>query len=98
MTPFEQFLALNMSPGEELVEASFPVPAEGLLVIEFITAGLTVGIGQSTSNRADSGSCSAPNRRGEAGHPAQDPRCAPGHYRYGAVRAAHRGPRSGGGR
>jgi hypothetical protein len=36
--------------------------------------------------------------RGEAGHPAQDPRCAPGHYRYGAVGAVHRGPRSGGGR
>jgi hypothetical protein len=47
MTPFEQFLALNMSPGEEFVEASFPVPADGHLVIEFITASLTVAIGQS---------------------------------------------------
>lgn len=47
MTPFEQALALNMSPGEALVEASFPVPADGHLVIEFITAGLAVGIGQS---------------------------------------------------
>src|SRR6185295_901880 len=31
--------------------------------------------------------------RGETGHPAQDPRCSPGHHRHGAVRPAHRGPR-----
>jgi hypothetical protein len=49
------------------------------------------------SERANSGSCSAPNFRGEAGHAAQDPRCPPGHYRHGAVRPAHRGPRAGGG-
>jgi hypothetical protein len=47
MTPFEQSLAFNINPGEELVEASFPVPAEGHLVIEFITASLTLGIAQS---------------------------------------------------
>ena len=52
-----------------------------------------------TSERADSGSCSAATGgRGEAGHPAQDPRCPPGHHLHGAVRAAHRGPRAGGGR
>ena len=49
------------------------------------------------SERADSGSCSAATGgRGEAGHPAQDPRCPPGHHLHGAVRAAHRGPRAGG--
>jgi hypothetical protein len=47
MTPFEQSLAFNINPGEELVRASFPVPAEGHLVIEFITASLTLGIAQS---------------------------------------------------
>jgi hypothetical protein len=32
--------------------------------------------------------------RGEAGHPAQDPRCAPRHHLHGAVGATHRRPRS----
>ena len=50
-----------------------------------------------TSKRADSGCSAATGGRGEAGHPAQDPRCAPGHHLHGAVRAAHHGPRSGGG-
>ena len=45
-----------------------------------------------TSKRANSGSCSAPNRRGEAGHPAQNPRCAPPDHLHGAVGATHRGP------
>ena len=50
-----------------------------------------------TSKRADSGSCSAANGgRGEAGHPAHDPRCPPGDHLDGAVRAAHRGPTVGG--
>ena len=49
-----------------------------------------------TSNRADSGCSAAVGGRGEAGHPAQDPRCAPGHRGHGAVRAAHRRPRAGG--
>jgi hypothetical protein len=53
---------------------------------------------QRTSERADSGSCSAAvGGRGQAGHPAQDPRCPPGHHRHGAIRAAHRGARAGGG-
>jgi hypothetical protein len=52
----------------------------------------------SAYERADSGSCSAPNRRGEAGHPPQDPRCAPGDHLDGAIRAAHRGATAGGGR
>jgi hypothetical protein len=47
--------------------------------------------------RDDSGSCSAANCRGEAGHPAEDPRCPPGHHLHGAVRPAHRGPSAGGG-
>jgi hypothetical protein len=51
-----------------------------------------------TSNRADSGCSAAAGGRGEAGHPAQDPRCPPGHRGHGAVRAAHRGARPGGGR
>jgi hypothetical protein len=45
-----------------------------------------------TSNRADSGCSAAAVGRGEAGHPAQNPRCAPPDHLYGAVRAAHRGP------
>jgi hypothetical protein len=40
---------------------------------------------------------SAAGGGGEAGHPTQDPRRPPGHHRRGAVRAAHRGPRAGGG-
>jgi hypothetical protein len=47
--------------------------------------------------RDDSGCCSAANCRGEAGHPAEDPRCPPGHHLHGAVRPAHRGPSAGGG-
>jgi hypothetical protein len=50
-----------------------------------------------TSNPADSGCSSATGGRGEAGHPAQNPWCAPGHYLHGAVRAAHRGPTARGG-
>jgi hypothetical protein len=50
-----------------------------------------------TSNRADSGCSSAIGGRGEAGHPVEDPRCAPRDRLYGAVRAAHRGPTAGGG-
>jgi hypothetical protein len=38
-----------------------------------------------TSKRADPSCSSAAGGRGEAAHPAQDPRCAPGHYRCGAV-------------
>jgi hypothetical protein len=36
--------------------------------------------------------------RGDVCHHPQDPRCPPRHHCYGAVRAAHRGPRAGGGR
>jgi AcrR family transcriptional regulator len=50
------------------------------------------------SKRADSGSCSAPNRRGDAGDPAEDPRHAPSHHLDRAIRAVHRGPRAGSGR
>jgi hypothetical protein len=46
---------------------------------------------------ADPGCSAATGGRGEAGHSAQNPRCPPGHYRYGAVRAVHHAPRSGGG-
>lgn len=46
MKPFEQLLAFNMNDGQAGAEASFPVPADGFLVIEFITATLTVGVGQ----------------------------------------------------
>ena len=49
-----------------------------------------------TSNRADSGCSAAAGGRGEAGHPAENPRCAPPDRLHGAVRAAHHGPRSGG--
>ena len=40
-----------------------------------------------TSERADSGRCSAATSggRGEAGHPAEDPRCPLGHHCHGAV-------------
>ena len=42
-------------------------------------------------------SCSAATSgRGEAGHPAHDPRCPPDHHLHGPVRAAHRGPTVGG--
>ena len=37
-----------------------------------------------TSKRADSGCSAAAGGRGEAAHPAQDPRCAPGDHRHGA--------------
>jgi hypothetical protein len=47
MTPFAQSLAFNISPGEESGGASFSVPAGGHLVIEFITASVTLGIAQS---------------------------------------------------
>jgi hypothetical protein len=43
-----------------------------------------------TSNRADSGCSAAAGGRGEAGHPAHDPRCAPDHHLYGADHAANR--------
>jgi hypothetical protein len=43
------------------------------------------------------GDWAATGGRGEAGHPAQDPRRSPRHHLHGAVPAAHRGPRPGGG-
>ena len=49
-----------------------------------------------TSNRADSSCSTATGGRGEAGHPAKDPRCPPGDHLHGAIRAAHRGPTVGG--
>ncbi len=49
-----------------------------------------------TSKRADSGCSAATGGRGEAGHPAEDPRCPPGHHLHGAIGAAHRGPTAGG--
>ena len=48
-----------------------------------------------TSKRADFGCSSATGGRGEVGHPAENPRCAPGDHFHGAIRAAHRGPRPG---
>jgi hypothetical protein len=45
-----------------------------------------------TSNRADSGCSAAAGGRGEAGHPAENPRCAPPDHLHGAVGATHRGP------
>jgi hypothetical protein len=44
------------------------------------------------------GHCAETGCRGEAGHPAQDPGCAPGHHRHGAVRWAHPGAGAWGGR
>lgn len=49
-----------------------------------------------TFERADSGCSSATGGRGEAGHPAQDPRRAPSHHCHGAVRPAHPGLGAGG--
>jgi hypothetical protein len=46
MTPFEQLLSFNLSDGQNSAQASFPVSPDDHPVIEFITAELTVGIGQ----------------------------------------------------
>jgi len=46
MKAFEQLLAFSMNDGQAQAEASFPVPSGKQLVIEFVTAILTVPAGQ----------------------------------------------------
>ena len=48
--------------------------------------------GSGPARSCDSGCSVASGGRGEAGHPAENPRCAPPDRLHGAVRAAHRGP------
>jgi hypothetical protein len=76
----------------------------GVVVGEFVARpGIGVGVtecdssvndveGSDTSKRADSGCSTAAGGRGEAGHPAQNPRCALRDHLHGVVRAAHRAP------
>jgi hypothetical protein len=46
---FEQLLSFNMSDGQSGVQSEFTVPAGKRLVIEFVTAILTVQAGQSAA-------------------------------------------------
>lgn len=46
MTPFEELLSFSMNPGQGQAQASFTVPAGHRMVIEFVTAILTVSAGE----------------------------------------------------
>ena len=46
MTPFEELLAFSMNAGQGQAEASFQVPPGNRMVIEFVTAILTVPAGE----------------------------------------------------